>query len=217
MYPISKMLLQTISGSTENKLSIVKKLGFKNLSKGLRRLDHLIHTGQCPESLRDKLPFALGLNPEVIERAFNDTLIRQNKEEEDARIRREEHDRTSFQPHIWIRHELENPPVGSICIVGFIGIEHWEVIQLPEDIMRNPWSQQFRLVREKIKKHQQREDVGRSIFGSVLGYLYRKTYDKGFLFSPDGTILEIYNSTLPHLDIQIRIGKERAPGKLLKP
>ena len=217
MYPISNLILQAINGSKENKLKIVKNLNFTNLSKGLRRLDQLIYTGQCPGSMRDRLPIALGLNPEVIERAFKDTLIQQKEEEEESRIRREEQDRFSFRPHIWICHEFEKPPLGSICIVGLIGIEHWKIIQLPDDIERKPWSKQFKLVREKIRENQQSEDVGRGIFGKVFGYLYRKAYVKGFIFSPDGDLLEIYSSKIPHLDIQVRLGKGNVLGRILEP
>ena len=191
MYPISNIIFQVINGSKENKLRIVKNLNFKNLSKGLRRLDHLIYTGQCPGSMRDRLSIALGQNPEIIERAFKDTLIQQNKEEEESRIRREEQDRISFHPHIWIRHEFEKPPLGSICIVGFVGVEHWKVITLPEDIGLKSWSEQFRVVRGKMREHQRSEFVDRSMFGGVMGYLYRKTYDNSFLFSIDGALVEI--------------------------
>jgi hypothetical protein len=56
MYKISELVLRYTSRSKEDKLNIVKKLGYKNLNKGFRRLDTLIQTGQCPDSLRNKLP-----------------------------------------------------------------------------------------------------------------------------------------------------------------
>lgn len=216
MYPISKIILQAISGSKENKLRIVNKLGYKNISKGLRRLDRLIYLGWCPESMRDRISYVLGLNPEVIEQAFKDTVTQKEEEEEESRVRREEYYRSSFQPHIWILHEFEKPPLGSICIVGFIGVERWKVLKLPKDIGCKPWSQQFRLVRENIREHQQSEDVGRGIFGKVLGYLYRNTYDKGFLFANDGALLQIFSPRLFNPDLNISVGNKTFRGDFLK-
>ena len=81
----------------------------------------------------------LGIDPSAIQEAFEATLAQQREEEEKAR---EEYERKTFRPHIWIMHELENPPLGSICIVAFTGIEHWKVITLPEDIASLRWSEQ---------------------------------------------------------------------------
>ena len=74
MYKISELILRYTSRSKEDKLNIVKKLGYKNINRGLRRLDTLIQTGQCPDSLRKKLPTALGLDPSVIQKAYEQTL-----------------------------------------------------------------------------------------------------------------------------------------------
>ncbi len=186
MYKISELILRYTSRSKEDKLNIVKKLGYKNLNKGFRRLDTLIQTGQCPDSLRKKLPTALGLEPSVIQKAYELTLNQLEEEEEKARRDREEYERRTFRPHIWVKHELEYPPLGSICIVGFLGIENWKVITLPEDISGLQWSEQCKTVREKIREHQSQEYVDTGLFRKVIEYIYRKTYDKSFLFSTNG-------------------------------
>jgi hypothetical protein len=215
MYPISNIILRAINGSKENKLRMVMNLGFKNLSKGVRRLEHLIHTGWCPEFIKDMLPSALGLEPKTIQRAFEDTHTQHREEEEDYRRRKDEHARTSFRPHIWIKHERENPQLGSVCIVGFAGIQHWKVIPLPDDIGCKPWIEQFRVVREEIGIHRLREGVDRSMFGGVLGYMYRKTYDNSFLFSNDGALVEVYSPKLTNPDVHVRVGKDLVRGGLL--
>jgi len=209
MYPISKLILRYTSRSKEDKLTIVKKLGYKNLSKGFRRLDHLIQTGQCPDSLRKKLPTALGLDPSVIQKAYEQTLNQLREQEEKARKSREEYERRTFRPHIWVKHELEYPPLGSICIVAFIGIDNWKVITLPEDIAGLRWSEQFKTLREKIREHQSQENVDRSMFRKVIGYIYRKTYDKSFLLSTDGNLLEIYSPKVRKPEIYLEVGNKK--------
>jgi len=215
MYQISELILRYTSRSKEDKLTIVKKLGYKNLNKGLHRLDHLIQTGQCPDSLRKKLPTALGLDPSVIQRAYELTLNQLEEQEEKARRDRESYERRMFRPHIWVKHELEYPPV-SICIVAFIGIEHWKVINLPEDIAGLRWSEQFKTIREKIIEHQSQEYVDKSMFGKVIGYIYRKTYDKSFLFSANGNLLEIYSPKVRKPEVYLEVGNKKIREGLLK-
>jgi hypothetical protein len=216
MYKISELVLRYTSRSKEDKLNIVKKLGYKNLNKGFRRLDTLIQTGQCPDSLRKKLPTALGLDPLVIQKAHELTLNQLEEEEEKARKGREEYERRTFRPHIWVKHELENPPLGSICIVGFLGIHNWKVITLPEDIAGQQWSEQFKALREKIREHQSQENVDRSMFRKVIGYIYRKTYDKSFLFCTKGNLLEVYSQKIRKPEVYLKVGNKKIHGGLLK-
>ena len=216
MYPISALILRYTSRSKEEKFNIVKKLGYKNLNKGLRRLEHLIQTGQCPDSLREKLPTVLGIDPSAIEEAFEATLAQQRVDEEKDRRTREDYERKTFRPHLWVKHELQNPPVGSICIVAFIGIEHWKIITLPEDIASLKWSDQRMTIIEKIREHQSQECVNTNIFGKVTGYLYRKTYNDSYLFNIDGTLLQKYKSRIRKPEIYLKIGKKEIRGGLLK-
>ena len=206
MYQISELIFRYLSDSKEDKLNIVKKLGYKNLNKGLRRLDKLIQTGECPDSLRKKLPAVLGLDPYAIEQAYELTLSQIEEQEEKATQNIESYERRMFRPHIWVKHELENPPLGTICIAAFIGIEHWKVIALPEYITDLRWSEQFKTLKNKIREHQSLEHVDKSMFGKVIGYIYRKTYDKSFLFSPNGNLLEIYTSKVRKPEVYLKVG-----------
>ena len=216
MYQISELILRYTSRSKEDKLNIVKKLGYKNLNRGLRRLDTLIQTGQCPDSLRKKLPTALGLDPLVIQKAYEQTLNQLEEQEEKARRDREEYERRTFRPHIWVKHEREYPPVGSICQVAFLGIHNWKVITLPEDIAGLQWSEQFKALREKIREHQSQENVDTNIFRKVIGYIYRKTYDKSFLFSTNGNFLEVYRPKVRKPEVYLKVGNKKIHEGLLK-
>jgi len=119
-------------------------------------------------------------------------------DEESERLR-------NFQPHLWIIHELKKPPLGCICIVGLLGLENWKSIPLPADISNRLWSEQFKVVRDKIMGHQLQENVDRNIFGKVMGYLYRKTYNENFLFAVDGYLKEIFSPKLSNLDVKLKI------------
>ena len=164
MNPLARQIQKSLESKYETKLTIVKRLGYKNQNKGLRRLEQFINTGECSELFKEKLAQVLELDSRIIQNASNNLKFRQSMDEESKRLR-------NFQPHLWIIHELEKPPLGCICIVGLLGLEYFKKILLPGDISIRSWSAQFKFVRDKIKEHQQKEVVDTKIFGDVSGYI----------------------------------------------
>jgi hypothetical protein len=214
MYEISKLINQVISGNKQRKREIVLKLGYKNLDKGYRRLHHLIETGECSEPMKRMLPNALGLDPQVVEDAFEATVQQKAVELELARKRREENERGTFRPHIWIEHELSRPR--SITIVAFTGVENYKVVRLPENTNKLSWDEQKRIVRWTIRQHQDDKGTVDPMFGSVTGYIYRQTYDDSHLFSRDGELLTINYGKFERPECSLRIGNKVITGGLLK-
>jgi hypothetical protein len=216
MYEISKLINQTISGNKERKRDIVLKLGYKNLDKACRRLHHLIETGECSEPIKKMLLTALGVEPQVVEEAFKATSKQIAEEEELARRSQEEYERRTFKPHLWIEHERKGPPVGTICIVAFVGIENFKVLNLPKNINELEWDEQVRLVQDRIGLHQKEEEIHDHIFGRVEGYLYRQCYDDSFLFSRNGEVLRCNIGRVDEPEVSLKIGNKQISGGLLK-
>ena len=71
------------------------------------------------------------------------------------------------------------------------------------------WSEQFKALREKIREHQSQENVDRSMFRKVIGYIYRKTYDKSFLFSTNGNLLERYSPKVRKPEVYLKVGNKK--------
>jgi hypothetical protein len=188
-YQISKLINQVISGNKQRKREIILKLGYKNFNKGYRRLYHLIETGECLEPIKNMLPTALGLDPQVVADAFEATARQKAEELELARRRQEEYERRTFKPHLWIEHELSRPR--SIAMAALSGINSFKLVSLPEGINQLSWNEQKRVVRWAIQRHQRDNGIEDYMFGKVTGYVYRQTYDDSHLFSKDGKLLEI--------------------------
>ena len=216
MYEVSKLIIQVIGQSKETKREVVLKLGYKNLDKGYRRLYHLIETGECPEPIKKMLPTALGVLPQVVEDAFETTARQKQEEVEIARRCQEEYERRIFKPHLWIEHVRKRPPVGTICIVAFIGIENFKVLNLPKNINQLDWSEQIRLVQERIRLHQKEEGTDDHIFGRVEGYIYRQTYNESFMFSRDGVLLKRDIGKVHIPEVSLKIGNKEISSGLLK-
>lgn len=213
MYEISKLINQVISGNKERKRDIVLKLGYKNLDKGYRRLDHLIETGECPESIKNMLPSALELDPQVVKDAFEATARQKEEELELARRRQEEYERRTFKPHLWIEHELSRPK--SITMVLFTGVDNYKVVNLPDIIDKLEWEYQVRVVEDTIRQHKQNKGTEDFMFGKVTGYVYRQTYDDSHLFSKNGKLLESSIGKFKKPESSLKIGGKEVNAQLI--
>jgi len=101
--------------------------------------------------------------------------------------RREEIQRRSFIPHLWINHSLIKPHYKSL--VDHMGLENWKVLSLPNLINKMSWDDQVIKIREIIKRHQKETGGYDDMFGNITDYIYCRSYDESYLFSIDGELL----------------------------
>ncbi len=119
-----------------------------------------------------------------------------------------------FRVYPWTLPEVGVP--NFIYLVAFVGIEHWKVITLHENISNLRWSDQCITIKEKIIVHQSDVSVDESIFGRVKGYVYRRNYDESYYFSTDGILLGKYRSKINNPEVYIQIGNKKLRGGILK-
>ena len=212
MYEISKLVNEVISQSKKLKREVVLKLGYRNMNKGYRCLNALLETGECPEFIKERLPQALNIDKELVDGAFEVTRQQIAKETELAIKRKEEYERKHFKPHLWIEHERKYPQGASFWYVVFIGIHHFKVLPLPENINDMDWELQESLVKERILQHQKDCNSNDVISGSVTGYTYCQTYDNSFLFSVDGKLVRRHIEKVDKPEMFIEIGNRSISG-----
>jgi hypothetical protein len=101
---------------------LLRRAGYKNIAKGLRRLDELL-SGELVKTrdLIRALPTALDVPPEVVEHAIEETRRRIAEAQEAAWKARGAAWRAVFRPHANILTELTVPQ--PIFVAAFIGIE----------------------------------------------------------------------------------------------
>jgi hypothetical protein len=118
-WPIENLVTQRCRELGLSRTELVVRCGYKNTSKGLRRLDQ-VNTGDLEKAvfLLRGLPKALQLSPEIVQGAVDET-IRQIAAEADARYRASfephgyllgtsEFANLHFRPHRWPRKMAEN-------------------------------------------------------------------------------------------------------------
>jgi hypothetical protein len=129
--PIQNLIIERCRELGLRRTELVVRCGYKNISKGLRRLDQ-VYTGDLEKavSLLRGLPKALQLSPEIVQRAVDET-IRQIAAEVDA------HYRDSFEPHGYLLGSSDRP--SQIFIFGITGgAERW--LKIPLDLSQPPLS-----------------------------------------------------------------------------
>ena len=70
MNALQALISETMAVKGLRKSQIVSLLGFKNITKGIRRLDAFVADGVDSPGMLDRLPSALGLPAETVHAAY---------------------------------------------------------------------------------------------------------------------------------------------------
>jgi hypothetical protein len=173
----------------------MRRVNYKNITKGLRRLDKLL-AGDLDKTrdLIHALPAALDVPPEVVEHAIEDTRHQIAAAQEAARHAREAAWRAAFRPHAIILTEQTVPQ--PIFAVAIIGAER--LLRIDFDSGLGPGSytnQALAGVRRKLAEFS--SESGKiadtlPAFGRPVGVIVNYTPDRAVRFDLDGKPLVIF-------------------------
>jgi|HubBroStandDraft_6_1064221.scaffolds.fasta_scaffold118030_2 hypothetical protein len=175
---------------------LVRRAGYKNIAKGLRRLDELLagDLGKTGNLIR-ALPAALDVPTEMVEHAIEETRRRIAEAQEAARQAREWAWRAAFMPHAIILTERTVPQ--PIFVAAIIGVER--LLRIDFDLALPPISyvnQAFAGIRRRLSEFRSgscRIPGALPGFGRPIGLIVNYTPDRAIRFDPDGNALD----TLP--------------------
>src|SRR3954468_13785267 len=191
MNALQTLISETMAVKGLRKAQIVSLLGFKNITKGIRRFDAFVVDGVDSPGMLDRLPSALGLPAETVHAAYEPTLDQRRAEAEAQRSARLERLRAEFRPHVRIRTERTVPsPIFVVAMTG--GPDRWLRISLPEEITALPEHDQIAQVAEIIQQHHAERKGWAGPFGSITGYYYRVEFERAVEFSVTGEVVGPY-------------------------
>lgn len=192
MYEISRLINHAIGGDRDRKRDIVRGLGFENdVIEGYNRLENLFRTGRCNEKIGKRLPKTLNLMPKLIKEALDETARQLEKQKEISLQRREEYERNTFRPYLWINHTFSKPKDRSL--VDYVGLEQWKVIDLPKDIIKMGLDDQVETIHRIIIDHQRETGGYDDMFGRITDYIFCRSYDESYLISAEGELVSSDN------------------------
>jgi hypothetical protein len=198
--PLSVLIRKRCQDLGLSRGELVLRCGYKNMSKGLRRLDQ-VYVGEFEKAgaLLASLPDALDLPPETVKEAITATT-RQIAAEADARWR------ASFKPAAYLLGTSNRP--SQIWMFGVTGgAERW--LKIPLDISQSPvtYAEQALAVVRKTPVVQ--------FFGPTTGFIVNYTPDHAVRFDAEGRPVETLARAYRPGEVTLYLGnREIPPGTL---
>ncbi|MDP8268590.1 MAG: hypothetical protein P9L97_07685 [Candidatus Tenebribacter davisii] len=179
---ISELITNRMKKLNLSKKEVVVRMGYSNITKGLRNLGNFLEGGFLAGDQYIRLAKALEVDESMVVKA----MIETHEQEEN---RKKEQERKAFKPHICAMCELGIPsPI-------FIGImtHHSRFVYFEESFLDLTYSDQLMLVQKSILRHFERFDGSISGFRNIIHYVLRRFYDEDedeiLLFDIKGNII----------------------------
>jgi len=182
-----------------------KRLGYKNIAKGIRRIDALCEGDvEGTKQFLDVLPQALETSAETVKRALDQTLRQLELAEKQEAEARDKIWRENFCPHAIILTERTVP--SPIFVAAIIGVE--KLLRIDLDPTQGPVS----FVRQVLD----RLPEGVPAFGKPIGFVINYSPDKAFRFDRNGQPMAILDKAVrPGTAVLLRLGGRPIPAEAL--
>jgi len=196
------------SRMTELNLSrgqFAKRLGYKNVAKGIRRIDALCEGDiEGTKQFLDVLPQALQTSAETVQFALDQTVRELELAEKQEAEARDKIWRENFRPHATILTERTVP--SPIFVAAMIGVE--KLLRIDLDLTQGPVS----FVRQALD----RLPEGVPAFGKPIGFVINYSPDKAVRFDRNGEPIAILDKAVrPGTAVLLRLGGRPIPAEAL--
>jgi hypothetical protein len=185
---------------------LVKRLGYKNIAKGIRRIDVLCEGDlEGTKQFLDVLPQALETSAETVKRAIDQTVREIELAEKQEAEARDKLWRENFRPHAIILTERTVP--SPIFVAAIVGVE--TLLRIDLDPTQGPVS----FVRQTLDRLPQRVPA----FGKPIGFVINYSPDKAVRFDSNGQPIAMLDKAVRPGTAILRLGGRPIPAEPLGP
>lgn len=182
--PLQRLINQHIQAGNISKSDLVQKIGYRNVTKGLRRLDEFAESLEGSVFIRDGLADILNIGFSELVQVLADTseAIRHGREK-------------SFHPFINVTLDKAPRPIFVTAATPYV-LE----IKVERSLRHLTFDEEIAKVRELYRDHYKKYD-GRHITGNALftGFRYYREYSQTLIFDNECHLLEIQSDIIPPL------------------
>jgi hypothetical protein len=187
-YPISQFILRLMEEYGFSRVEFIQALGYRNLERGLRRLESWMETGAGFQLILKQIAAAYPSSADELHKALADTETVKTQEFEAAWFERCRAEQDTFTPYIHADGERTVP--NGITIFGLTGgHRRWTTIEMPQAILELPLEHQLAAVPELMRAYKRRNNGACPFFGRLVGFKLVRVVDY-FQFDPDGMLIE---------------------------
>jgi hypothetical protein len=222
--PIARLILGRLQALGIDALALGLRIGYQNPAKALGRIEALCLGHITSKKSRDalsRLPDALGLSVDAVERAVSDTKAglaerqRAAAAEWQAGFEAQEAEwRATFRPHAIIRTEHTIPTQITFCALTggpsrYLGID-LDISQAPITFIRQALAKLPEKVRYRGHGHPSVQ-----FFGRALGIFVNYSPDHALLCDLEGNPLEVLSKAYRCGETAVSIGGRELPRGML--
>jgi hypothetical protein len=184
----------------------VKRLGYKNIAKGIRRIDVLCDGDlEGTKHFLDVLPQALETSAETVKLALEQTVREIELAEKQEAEARDKIWRENFCPHAIILTERTVP--SPIFMAAMIGVE--KLLRIDLDLSQGPVS----FVRHVLDRLPDQVPT----FGKPIGFVINHSPDRAVRFDSNGRPIAILDKAArPGTAVLLRLGGQPIPAEALR-
>jgi hypothetical protein len=195
-YPIGQFIFRLMQEYGFSGVEFVQALGYRNLERGLRRLEPWLDSGDGFHLILKQIATTYPGSAEELEKAVSDTAAIKTTEAEAAWFERCKAEQDTFIPYVHAEGESTVPD--GITMFGVTGGK-WNLIELPRTILDLPLDDQLAALPELMLAYRRRYDGQAPFFGRLTGFKFVRCLDY-FQFDEQGRLVE-------HVEKPFRRGK----------
>ncbi|MEJ5362965.1 MAG: hypothetical protein WHV26_12970 [Spirochaetota bacterium] len=199
MYAIHKFLLDTMKQKNLSKKDVALRLGYKNISKGIRRIDEFIQEGTLNENIIKNLHIALDESVSKVLEKLEETkqqIAEEIKKQEEEKIRVKEEKRKNFKPFLYCVTEQKIPQ--PIFVAAISESYLLKKVSLPDNFNELSPKQKLDAMRNAISQHYEyiHNRWGGIVpaYGKILAYTLVPTFEYNEedlpVYTPQGELIE---------------------------
>jgi hypothetical protein len=181
-----------------------KRLGYKNIAKGIRRIDDLCEGNiEGTKQFMEVLPQALETSAEIVTLALDQMVREIELAEQQKAEARDKIWRENFRPHAIILTQRTVP--SPIFVAAIIGVE--KLLRIDLDAAQGPVS----FVRQVLDRLPEWVPA----FGKPIGFVINYSPDKAVRFDPNGQPIAILDKAVRPGTAVLRLGGRPIPAEAL--
>ncbi len=202
MYPIKKFVNDRIKELGISKNEVVRRTGYTNLTKGLRRLEQFLINTDTAGLVAPSLHKALEIPFCELEAKVSETRKIIAEEYEESLRQREIVEREAYAPHLALFMEYVVPT--QICICGFMGGDRNRFVFFSKNFNELPTKEQGLLIQEKVNFAMNRFEQKGTVrfFGKIQWFVLSRYYDES---QQDRTVYDLEAKLIPDATYEQRV------------
>jgi hypothetical protein len=175
-YAISVFLQELINECGGSPADLVLALGYRNIEKGLRRLQPWLDEGTGFDLIITQVGRRFYSRSAELNRALYQTIEAKDAEADAAFRAHCEAGRETFKPYVYAQGEQRIP--NQICIFGMTGgARRWTIIPVPADVLRLGLDEQLAALPALMMNYKEQYGGAVPFFGKLAGFKFVRVLD----------------------------------------